>query len=58
MIYLAIWCLIGIVCAAWDHYRSGDDFTMGMAIISAALGLLVPASIFGWTGIVILRGKK
>lgn len=33
MTYFLIWALIGVACAAWDHHRSGDDFTLGMGLI-------------------------
>lgn len=59
MIYLAIlWAVIGIVSTAWEHYRAGNDLTIGEVLISAVLGPLVPASIFEWADIVILKGRK
>lgn len=59
MIYLAIlWALIGVVSEAWTCIRDGDNLTVGHVLISAVLGPLIPASIFKWTDIVILKGKK
>lgn len=60
MIYILaiLWAAIGIVSAAVYFHRKGDDFTVGQVLISALLGLLVPASLFKWTEIVILKGRK
>jgi len=59
MIYLAIlWAVVGVVSTAWEHYRAGNDLTVGEVLISAVLGFLVPLALFKWSDIVILRRKK